>query len=129
MTQVTNTAKQDVAIAALVAGAQLRDAAKQAQVHVSTLRDWRTQPDFTARLEAAQRAALDALLPQLAARLCNTVPAMLAVLEQVALDTKAPKSCRVAAANSVLAAMWKAFDMTSIDERLSALEQAQGGRQ
>jgi hypothetical protein len=112
--------RQVKALAALMTASTIEAAAKAAGCSERQLRRWMDDPVFVAALDAAQRQAIDAALR----RLTSLSVAAGAVLAQVMADTSAPSASRIRAADIVYGRMITLRDLTVLEQRLAALEQA-----
>jgi transposase-like protein len=112
--------KKEEAVAALLSHRNLEEAARAIGVVPNTLLRWMKEPEFVAAYQAAKRAAFG----QAIARLQQMSGAAVSVLAKIMLDTTAPASTRVRAADSVLDHAAKAIEFEDIEVRVSQLEQA-----
>jgi predicted metal-dependent phosphoesterase TrpH len=113
------SARQQAAIAALVAGKALPAAAAAATVTVRTLHRWRQDPAFDAELGRARDAAFAETLATLRAASGEAVAACRTLLKATPGRTE---ETRLAAARAILALALKAHEAVGIEERLRALE-------
>ena len=116
------TAKQERAIAALLAHSTIEAAASSLGVNAATVYRWLGEPCFVAAYRGARRRAVE----QAIARLQQVSSAAVAVLLQVAGDKGVNASTRVAAASKILDLSLRAVEIEDIQARLEALEQAAG---
>jgi DNA-binding MurR/RpiR family transcriptional regulator len=114
------TAKQERALAALVAQPTISEAAKVLGVGETTLYRYMRDAQFSDALKRARRAAV----AQLTARLQAGASGMAGVLQTIAEDETAPASARVSAARAVIDYTLKAVELEDLSERLEALEKA-----
>ena len=112
--------KKEEAIAALLTQRNLDEAAKSIGIAPNTLLKWMKQPEF----EAAYREARRAAFRQSVARLQQASGAAVSTLLKIMVDTSAPHSTRVRAADSVLDHSAKAIEIEDIEVRVAALEAA-----
>jgi hypothetical protein len=114
------SAKKEAAILALLTARSIDDAARTAEVPPRTLYRWLQEPEFDAAYRKARRAAF----AQATARLQQATGAAVATLLKIMVDTNAPPSTRVRAADSVLDHATKAVEIEDVEVRVAALEQA-----
>jgi len=112
--------KKEEAIAALLTQRNLDEAAKSIGIAPNTLLKWMKQPEF----DAAYREARHAAFRQSVARLQQASGAAVSTLLKIMVDTSAPHSTRVRAADSVLDHSAKAIEIEDIEVRVAALEAA-----
>ena len=112
--------KKEEAIVALLAHPNIETAARAVGIGTTTLLRWMKEPEFEAAYRAAKRAAFG----QAIARLQQISGAAVSVLAKIMLDTNAPASTRVRAADSVLDHAAKAIELEDIEVRVSELERA-----
>jgi hypothetical protein len=112
--------KKEAAILALLTARSIEDAARTAEVPPRTLYRWLQEPEFDAAYRKARRAAF----AQATARLQQATGAAVAMLLKIMVDTNAPPSTRVRAADSVLDHATKAIEIEDVEVRVAALEQA-----
>jgi len=112
--------KKEDAIAALLSQRSVEDAARSVGVSTRTLLRWLRWPEFQVAYRAARREAFS----QSIARLQQATSAAAATLLKVMVDPNAPASCRLRAADSVLAHAAEAIEIEDIEVRVSQLEQA-----
>jgi transposase-like protein len=110
--------KKEEAIAALLTQRNLDEAAKSIGIAPNTLLKWMKQPEFDAAYREARRAAFR----QSVARLQQASGAAVSTLLKIMVDTSAPHSTRVRAADSVLDHSAKAIEIEDIEARVAALE-------
>ena len=91
--------KKEEAIAALLSQRNLEEAARTAGIGARTLLRWLKDPEFDKAYREARRAAFR----QSIARLQQASGAAVSTLLKIMVDTTAPHSTRVRAADSVLA--------------------------
>jgi hypothetical protein len=112
--------KKEDAIAALLTHRNIEEAANAVRISGKTLLRWMKEPEFDAAYRAARRAAFG----QSIARLQQGASAAATTLLKIMIDTSAPASVRVRAADSVLNHASKAIEIEDIEARLSELERA-----
>jgi len=112
--------KKEEAIAALLNQRNVEDAAKVVGITASTLVRWMQIPEFAAAYREARRAAFG----QSIARLQQASTAAVSTLLKIMVDTNAPASVRVRAADSVLDHSRQAIEIEDVEVRVAALEQA-----
>jgi hypothetical protein len=113
--------RQHAAIAALLAESTVGKAAARAKVGERTLRRWMTEsPAFRAGYAAARSAALDGAVKQLQVASTQAVR----VLQRIARNKLAQDAARVSAARAINTTALKATELTTVMERLEALERA-----
>ena len=112
--------KKEEAIAALLTQRNVEDAARAAGIDAKTLLRWMKEPEFETEYRAARRAAFG----QAVARLQQASGAAVSTLLKIMVDTNAPASTRVRAADSVLDHSAKAIELEDIEARVSELERA-----
>jgi hypothetical protein len=112
--------KQEEAIVALLTQRNVEEAAKSIGVAPKTLLRWMQVPEFDEAYRKARRAAFG----QATARLQQATSAAVSTLLKIMVDTNAPASTRVRAADSVLDHAKQAIEIEDIEVRVAALEQA-----
>ncbi|MBR3474206.1 MAG: hypothetical protein IKH34_03960 [Oscillospiraceae bacterium] len=112
------TEKQKRAIAILARSPTLTEAAKAAGISVSTLRRWRSQAEF----KTAYRQALDEIIEDASRAARQSLGEAVEVLREIAKNTKAPTSSRVAAGRAILESGLRIIEASDILERLQSLE-------
>jgi phenylpyruvate tautomerase PptA (4-oxalocrotonate tautomerase family) len=112
------TPRQQRALEALLAGATVAEAAAAAGVARKTVYSWIQSPAFRAELDAAQRAAIEAITRRIV-RLAEAATEAL----RVALE-EAPPATRVRAADVLLRRLLEFREFTALEERVAALEAA-----
>jgi transposase-like protein len=112
--------KKEEAIAALLTQRNTEEAARSIGIAPSTLLRWLKEPEF----EAAYRDARRQAFRQSIARLQQGATAAATTLLKMLVDPNAPHSCRIRAADIVLAHAAKAIEIEDIDARVSELERA-----
>lgn len=116
------SAKQAAVIAALLETRTVADAAEKTGTPTRTIYRWLLQDDFKAALQTAESGMID----EAVRRLLSMQQQALTALQVVMMARDTPPSARVAAARTVLDAMLKLRELRTVEERLTALEQAQG---
>jgi hypothetical protein len=117
------TPRKRRAIEALAVGESYEAAATVAGVTVRTIYRWRHDPDFIAGLQAADADHLAGL-----ARSVNgAAHDALDVLTNVMQDASQPAGVRVRAASEVLKHRAAFYELLTVGDRLTALEQALAG--
>lgn len=116
------SAKQAAVIAALLETRTVADAAEKTGTPTRTIYRWLLQEDFKAALQTAESGMID----EAVRRLLSMQQTALSALQLVMMSKDTPPSSRVAAARTVLDAMLKLRELRTVEERLTALEQAQG---
>jgi transposase-like protein len=114
------TRKKEEAIAALLTQRNIEEAAKSIGIGTQTLLRWLKLPEFEKSYREARRAAFC----QSIARLQQASSAAVATLLKIMVDTNAPASTRVRAADSVLDHAKHAIEIEDVEVRVAALEQA-----
>ena len=112
--------KKEDAIAALLSQRNLEEAARTAGVGTRTLLRWLKEPEFDKAYRDARRDSFR----QAVARLQQASGAAVSTLLKIMVDTTAPHSTRVRAADSVLDHAAKAIEIEDVDLRVSELERA-----
>jgi hypothetical protein len=112
--------KQEEAIAALLTQRNIEDAARTCGVGARTLLRWLKLPEFNTVYREARRATFS----QSIARLQQASSAAATTLLKIMLDSSAPASTRVRAADSVLDHAKHAIEIEDIEARVSELERA-----
>jgi hypothetical protein len=115
------TPKQETALLALLSERTIEAAYKAAGVSKATMWRFMQMPVFQTRYRAARRLLVETAIAQLQSD-C-TIAAR--VLREVAEDTQAPASSRVAAAKAILETSVQAVELWDLQERLEHLEQLQ----
>jgi hypothetical protein len=110
--------KKEEAVAALLVQRNLEDAARAVGISAKTLLRWMKEPEFDAAYREARRAAFG----QSVARLQQATGAAVSTLLKIMVDSTAPASTRVRAADSVLDHSAKAIEIEDIEARVAALE-------
>ncbi len=112
--------KKEEAVAALLVQRNLEDAARAVGISAKTLLRWMKEPEFDAAYREARRAAFG----QSVARLQQASGAAVSTLLKIMVDSTAPASTRVRAADSVLDHSAKSIEIEDIEARVSELERA-----
>jgi DNA-binding MurR/RpiR family transcriptional regulator len=111
-------AKQEQALAALLANPSVREAAEAAKTSEATLWRYLRDPSFSERYKAARRDVTEHLIMRLQAD--STKAAR--VLLEVAEDTGAPASARVSAARTIIEQALRGAELRDLTDRIEALE-------
>jgi DNA-binding MurR/RpiR family transcriptional regulator len=119
------TPKQEHALIALLDCGEIKEAARRAGVNEATLWRWLQTSDFQTRYRAARRQMVETAIAQLQSD-C-TIAAR--VLREVAEDTNAPASSRVAAAKAILDQSIQAVELVDLEERIEKLESLEAVRE
>jgi|SRR5579862_7423299 len=114
--------KKEAAVAALLSQRNLEEAARTVGVDPNTLLRWQKLPEFQAAYREARRLAYG----QSIARLQQMSAAAVSTLGKIMVDPNSPASCRLRAADSVLAHAAKAIELEDIEARVAELERAAG---
>ena len=112
--------KKEDAIAALLTHRNIEEAAAAVETSVKTLLRWMKEPEFDAAYREARRRAFS----QSIARMQQASSAAVSTLLKIMIDSNAPASTRVRAADSVLDHAAKAIELEDIESRVSDLERA-----
>jgi AICAR transformylase/IMP cyclohydrolase PurH len=108
------------AVAALLTQRSIEEAARVAGIGTQTLIRWLKVPEFQTAYREARRAAFG----QSVARPQQASSAAATTLLKIMLDTAAPPSTRVRAAECIMNHSIKAIEVEDIEARVSALEEA-----
>jgi len=118
---VTNVRpKQEQALLALLSNRNVEDAARAVKIAPRTLYRWLNEPEFDNAYRRARRAAYG----QATARLHQASGAAVSAVLKIMVDSSAPASTRLRAADIVLGHTAKAIDIEDIEARVAALEAA-----
>jgi hypothetical protein len=112
--------KKEEAVVALLTQRNIEEAAKSIGIGTQTLLRWLKIPEFDKAYREARRAAFG----QATARLQQATGAAVSTLLKIMVDTNAPPSTRVRAADSVLDHAKQAIEIEDVEVRVAALEQA-----
>ena len=112
------TAKQALAIDALLSGQSAAGAAAVAGVNDRTLRRWRAMPHFHTELQARAGEALDDATRHLTAVMAGAP----SVIDAVMTDEAAPPAVRIAAARIAIESGLKLIEIRDLLARIEALE-------
>ena len=112
--------KQEEALVALLSNRNVEDAARAVKVAPRTLYRWLNEPEFDSAYRRARRAAYG----QATARLHQASGAAVSAVLKIMVDSGAPPSTRLRAADIVLEHTAKAIEIEDIDARVSELERA-----
>ncbi len=111
-------AKQQKAVASLLAKPTLKDAATDAGISETTLWRWLQEEDFRQVYQQARSRMLEGTLANLAA----AGPDAVAVLKNIMADATATPAARVSAARAVLEFLIRSQELLEVEARLRALE-------
>jgi hypothetical protein len=114
--------KMEEAVAALLSQRNHEEAAKVVGISAVTLLRWQKLPEFQAALRQARRDAYS----QSIGRLQQASSAAVSTLLKIMVDSNAPASTRVRAADSVLDHAAKAIELEDIESRVAELERVAG---
>jgi transposase-like protein len=114
------TGHQRRAVRALLVKPTIEQAAKDAQVSETSLYRWMRQPEFHRALTEAESDALD----NASRRLVNLTEHAISVITATMDDRNMHPALRLRAAQIVLENMLRLREMRSLEQRISALEQA-----
>lgn len=117
------TAAQEKALAALLEGKSVSQAAKRAGVARSTVYGWLRQDDFVAQLRAGEGRLLDGAVR----RLLVLQDAAIGTLEAILGNPDASNATRLRAAALVLDVTIRLRELRNVEERLATLEAALHG--
>ena len=112
--------KKEQAIAALLSHRTLEEAARAVGIAPNTLLRWQQDPEFDVAFRKARRAAYG----QRTARLHQASGAAVSAVLKIMVDSSAPASTRLRAADIVLGHTAKAIEIEDIEVRVAALEAA-----
>src|ERR1039457_7015740 len=113
--------KKEAAIAALLAGRNLAEAARVVGIDLSTLKRWLRRPGF---IEGDRRATWE-VVEQAYARVQQMTPVAASVLGKLMADPATPASGRIRAALGIFGLAREALDL-DIETRVAELERAAG---
>jgi len=111
--------KKEAAIAALLTQRNVEEAARAAGISHPTLLRWLKLPEFQQDYREARRNAFG----QSIARLQQASTAAASTLLKIMVDPNSPPSCRLRAADSILAHGAKAMEIEDIEARVAVIEQ------
>jgi transposase-like protein len=112
--------KKEEAIAALLTQRNVEEAARAAGIGTQTLIRWQRLPEFQTAYREAKRAAFGQAL----ARLQQGSTAAATTMLKIMVDSGAPASTRLRAADCVFSHAKRAIEFEDIEARVAALEQA-----
>jgi len=112
--------KKEEAVVALLTHRSIDEAARAVGINPNTLLRWMKEPEFQIAYREARRAAFG----QATARLQQATGAAVSTLLKIMVDTNAPPSTRVRAADSVLDHAKQAIEIEDVEVRVAALERA-----
>jgi ribosomal protein S11 len=110
--------KAEEAIAALMAGRTIKQAAQECSIGYRTLKTWLASEWFQAEYRAARQRLLDSTINQLRSIGSEGV----AGLHDVVTNTSHPAAARVSAARAILEVLLKAVEVQDVTTRLQHLE-------
>lgn len=114
------TARHDAALVALLNHPTVREAAEAAGLSEATLHRYLGDPAFVTQYRAARRQVVEVAI----ARLQQDAAHAAGVLRDVADDTRAPATARVAAARAILGEAMRGIELLDLQARVDLLEQA-----
>jgi DNA-binding MurR/RpiR family transcriptional regulator len=117
-------AKQETALAALLAHPTVADAAKAAKVSQATLWRYMRDPKFSARYAEARADVTKHLIMRLQSDSSKAAK----VLIDIAEDEAAPASARVSAARTIIEGAIKGAELHDLMARVEAIEAMQRGK-
>src|ERR1700687_3361017 len=112
--------KKDKAIAALLTQRNVEEAARVTGIGTQTLYRWMKDPEFDAAYREAKRAAYG----QATARLQQSLSAAATKMLKIMIDSSAPASTRLRAADCIFSHAKHAMETEQIEARIAALEQS-----
>ena len=112
--------KTTIAITALLKCRTLEEASQVADIPTSTLRRWRTKPEFLTQLHQAQTEILSGVTNELRSAGLDAA----ATLRNILKDAKAPAQARVRAAGLVLNLLLHNHENEVLEFRMSKIEAA-----
>jgi hypothetical protein len=118
------TGKQAQALATLLAGSTVEQAAASARVNPVTVYRWLQQEDFRQQYQQARRQVVE----QAASNIQQAATAAVSVMVSIMGDTDAAPSVRLRAAQGIYEQATKWVEVEDVQERLEALEAAMRGR-
>ena len=121
-TALTLSARQQQAIAAIVATGDVTIAAQSVGVNRATLYRWMKQPTFVQAVHAAEADAVEDLSRMLV-RLGRTAVATLA---KAMSDPATPPATKVRAADATLSKLLQLRELATLEQRVAALEASVG---
>jgi transposase-like protein len=113
--------KKEAAIAALLTQRNVEEAARTAGIGTQTPYRWMKEPEFDAAYRKARRVAVEQALTRLQQGSSAAATTMLRIM----VDTGAPASARLKAADRVLSHAKDANESEQMEERIAALEQTE----
>ena len=117
---MSGNGRKTAALAALIAGRSIIDAAAQSGVSERSLRRWLKDPAFRLQLERAQAE----VVAQTCSRLATIALAATGVLMKAMADPTASASARVQAARTALEMALSYREAVELETRLAAIEQS-----
>ena len=116
--------QQEAFVAALLTQPTVVMAAKAAGISEGTAGRWMKEPAFQERYAEAKRQAFGEVLAFLQQSMLGAV----ATLRSVMLDAQTKPTTKVLAAGKLLELGLRAHEVYTLEERIAALEAAQGGQ-
>jgi len=110
--------KWELAIAGLLQGSSIGDAAKLARVSESSLFRWLRDEDFRKAYQEARREAVGQAVAQLQRSCGRAVEGLVDVLD----DGEAPASAKVSASKTILELSLKSVEIENLEQRVVELE-------
>jgi len=114
--------KWELAIAGLLQGSSIGDAAKLAGVSESSLFRWLRDESFRRAYQEARREAVGQAVAQLQRSCGRAVEGLVDVLD----DGEASASAKVSASKTILELSLKSVEIEDLEKRISELEKATG---
>jgi hypothetical protein len=108
------------AVSALLSSRTLEQAAQVADIPPSTLRRWRSRPEFARQLCEAQAEILQGTINELRGVGCDAAQ----TLGEIVRNSEEPAPSRVRAAIAVIGLLLKAHESDVVEKRLVAIEAA-----
>jgi hypothetical protein len=118
----TLSPKQRKAIEALLQTGEVSHAATVAHVHRDTIYRWMKQPAFAAAVHEAEAQAID----EVSRVLIRLSRSAVGTLAQAMAERDAPIGPRIRAADITLSRLLQVRELATLEDRLTALEQAAG---
>ena len=115
-------ANREKILAALLGSSTKKEAANKAGVSVRTVFQYLEDPAFAAEYEAAKRN----LIREAGDKIKQSLSPAVDVLKAIATDEKAGKTARVQAARTLLEYGIRLEEFTTLEARITALEQEKG---
>ena len=118
------TDKKDRALAALLSEPTQAAAAKKLGISARTIRRYMAEPDFREAYQQAHARLVEDATQRMQRGLSSAVD----TLQEIATDTEAGKTARVAAARSLLEQALKYTELSDLLGRIAKLEELAGDR-